>query len=76
MRLAAPQACANAETMQNPFTPMNDSTRLSRRNFLQRSAKAAGAALAFPGLIPASALGRNGTTPPSERITIDRKSVV
>lgn len=38
--------------------------RLNRRQFLRRSA----AALAFPTLIPASALGRGGVRPPSERI--------
>ena len=41
--------------------------RVSRRHFLKRAA-AAGAALAMPTIIPASALGRNGTVAPSERI--------
>ncbi|NUQ69701.1 MAG: Gfo/Idh/MocA family oxidoreductase [Chthonomonadales bacterium] len=40
--------------------------RLTRRDFV----KAAGAAAAMPAIIPASALGRQGKTPPSERITI------
>ncbi|MBI5386737.1 MAG: Gfo/Idh/MocA family oxidoreductase [Verrucomicrobia bacterium] len=40
---------------------------LSRRSFLQRAAVAA-AAITAPTLIPASALGRDGTVPPSERI--------
>jgi predicted dehydrogenase len=43
--------------------------RLSRRRFL-KVAGAAGAALAMPTFIPASALGRDGRPPPSERITV------
>jgi len=43
--------------------------RLSRRSFLKITG-AAGAALAFPTFIPASALGRDGRPPPSERITL------
>jgi hypothetical protein len=42
---------------------------LSRRQFLRR-ATAAGGALAAPLLIPASALGRDGSSPPSERIVM------
>lgn len=42
---------------------------LSRRRFLKVTA-AAGAALAFPTIIPASALGRDGSTAPSNRITL------
>src|SRR5271154_2116278 len=43
--------------------------RLSRRRFL-RLTGAAGAALAFPTFIPATALGRGGKPAPSERITV------
>ena len=43
--------------------------RQTRRAFLRKSAGTA-AALAAPVVVPASALGREGTTPPSERITI------
>ncbi|HOW68385.1 MAG TPA: Gfo/Idh/MocA family oxidoreductase [Candidatus Paceibacterota bacterium] len=42
---------------------------LTRRQFLTRSAMAAGAVVA-PCLIPASALGRSGVVPPSERIVM------
>ena len=42
---------------------------LTRRRFLKRVAMAAGA-VPLPYLIPASALGRNGTVPPSERIVM------
>lgn len=42
---------------------------LSRRRFLKHAALA-GSALAAPCLIPASALGRNGAVPPSERIVL------
>ncbi|MBN2506752.1 MAG: Gfo/Idh/MocA family oxidoreductase [Verrucomicrobia bacterium] len=40
---------------------------MSRRRFLKQAALAGGA-IAVPGLIPASALGRDGAVPPSERI--------
>jgi predicted dehydrogenase len=50
---------------------MNNDNRmtLSRRSFLTRGAMAA-SAVALPCLIPASALGRGGTVPPSERIVM------
>ncbi|MGZ4963551.1 MAG: Gfo/Idh/MocA family oxidoreductase, partial [Limisphaerales bacterium] len=44
-------------------------TQFSRRKFL-RTSMALGAALAAPTIIPASALGRNGTKAPSERINM------
>ena len=43
---------------------------VSRRGFLKASAAASAAALAAPTIIPASALGRDGATAPSERITL------
>jgi predicted dehydrogenase len=45
------------------------STKLTRRQFLTRGAMVA-SAMAVPSLIPISALGRNGTVPPSERIVM------
>ncbi len=45
------------------------SPTLSRRQFLGRTALAGGA-LALPWLVPASALGRDGAVPPSERIVL------
>ncbi len=50
---------------------MNDhsSTTLTRRRFLARGTMAAGAA-ALPWYVPASALGRGGAVPPSERIVM------
>jgi predicted dehydrogenase len=48
---------------------MNDSafkTKVTRRKFLA----AAGAAIAMPTIIPLSALGRDGKTAPSERVTV------
>ena len=42
-------------------------SNITRRQFLSRATLAAGA-VALPSLIPASALGRNGFVPPSERI--------
>ena len=41
----------------------------SRRKFLQ-GVSAAASAMAIPGLIPASALGKGGTVAPSERIIV------
>jgi predicted dehydrogenase len=43
--------------------------RSTRRTFLRRTAMSAGA-VAAPMIVPASALGLNGTKPPSERITM------
>ncbi len=43
--------------------------RLPRRRFLQ-GAMAAGAALVAPQVVPGTALGKDGTLPPSERITL------
>ena len=42
----------------------------SRRLFLKRTLAASGGALALPYMIPASALGRDGATAPSERIVM------
>ena len=44
--------------------------KTSRRKFLKRSAQTAIAALTFPNIIPSSVLGKSGTIPPSERITM------
>ncbi|MBI5387220.1 MAG: Gfo/Idh/MocA family oxidoreductase [Verrucomicrobia bacterium] len=49
---------------------MKTTTALTRRDFLTRTAAATGAALAFPTLIPASALGADGAVAPSNRITV------
>lgn len=59
--------------MTSPLTSQttNHSTgQLSRRAFLGGSLSAAGAALAIPYFVPASALGLGGTVAPSEKITI------
>ena len=48
---------------------MNSAHRVSRRHFLKASA-AASSALAFPAIIPASALGKGKRPAPSERITL------
>ncbi|SPE62870.1 putative Oxidoreductase domain protein [Verrucomicrobia bacterium] len=45
-------------------------TKGTRRRFLQQTATALGGAIAAPAFVPASALGRDGTVPPSERITM------
>ncbi len=43
---------------------------LSRRQFLKRTAGLSAAAVAFPMIIPGSALGKNGATAPSNRIVM------
>lgn len=43
--------------------------KISRRTFIKRSAQF-GAAIGFPAVIPASALGRSRKLPPSERVNI------
>ena len=48
---------------------MKEKTSFSRRGFM-KGAAAAGAAVAFPALVPASALGANGFVAPSNRIVI------
>jgi predicted dehydrogenase len=49
---------------------MTHLNQYSRRQFLRRSSMALGLTLAAPTLVPASALGRDGTTAPSERINM------
>ena len=48
----------------------NKATQLPRRQFLKSTASAAGAAVLAPTIIPASALGRDGAVPPSERVVV------
>jgi predicted dehydrogenase len=43
---------------------------MNRREFLSAAGKTAAFAAAMPTIIPASALGADGTTPPSEKITV------
>lgn len=54
--------------MKTPRTPNPNKQLDSRRDFLRKTAAAAGIC-AFPAIVPASALGR-GRTAPSNRITI------
>lgn len=49
---------------------MNDVHLFSRRQFLRQSSIALGTVLAAPTLIPASALGGNGSAAPSQRINM------
>jgi predicted dehydrogenase len=42
----------------------------SRREILRKTIQASTAGLAFPAIVPASALGRSGSVAPSERITL------
>lgn len=48
---------------------MSNPIRFVRRDFISATAKAS-LAFAIPTIIPATALGRNGTTPPSEKIQL------
>src|SRR6266702_1259994 len=49
---------------------MQPAPTITHRRFLPQSAAALGATLTAPAIVPASVLGRNGTLPPSERITM------
>ena len=49
---------------------MNSALAVTRRQFLRQTTTALAAAVATPAIIPASALGRGGAMPPSERITM------
>jgi predicted dehydrogenase len=42
----------------------------NRRQFLKRAAGVAGASVAFPYIVPSSALGLNGAVAPSDRVTL------
>jgi predicted dehydrogenase len=44
--------------------------KTTRRGFLKKTTALAGAAVTFPAIIPASALGREGATAPSNRIVM------
>jgi len=58
------------EVTDTPVTPESrSSSRPTRRAFLGQSLVAAGG-LAFPQIIPATALGRDGAVAPSERIVL------
>ena len=45
-------------------------TSVSRRRFIKASLSVAGAAIAAPTIIPASALGKDGAVAPSERVVV------
>ena len=49
---------------------MNIRRRVTRREFLRRTAGVAGSALALPYIVPSSALGKGGSVAASNRITI------
>src|SRR5512135_2886977 len=61
---------ANPAARQSDLPPSSShSASLTRRGVLKRAAAATGAVVA-PCLIPGSALGLDGTVPPSERIVL------
>jgi predicted dehydrogenase len=49
---------------------MSNALKADRRQFLSRAAGFAGASLAFPHIVPSTALGRGGAVAPSERVTL------
>ena len=59
----------NLPPEHSPAPASTSAAALSRRRFLQRAALATGA-VAVPTLIPGSALGLNGSVPPSGRIVL------
>ena len=52
------------------FIAMSSSVKGNRRDFIRRSAFTSAGLLAFPSLVPASALGLDGTVAPSNRIAL------
>ncbi len=59
----------NSATTKAANRPSDEGTGQNRRQFLKTAAKA-GTLLALPQIIPSSALGKDGTVAPSERITL------
>jgi predicted dehydrogenase len=49
---------------------MSNKSQTNRRQFLRRAAGVAGASLAFPYIVPSSALGVDGAVAPSDRVTL------
>jgi predicted dehydrogenase len=49
---------------------MSDESKTGRRQFLKRTAGVAGASMAFPYIVPGSALGFDGALAPSDRVTM------
>ena len=49
---------------------MNPGHYISRRGFLKKSTGFAGAAIAFPYIVPSSVLGKAGNVAPSNKITM------
>src|SRR5579872_2373174 len=47
-----------------------NATRIHRRGFLKTALSTGAAAFAAPMIVPASALGRGGSVPPSERVIV------
>ncbi|MHC4675118.1 MAG: Gfo/Idh/MocA family protein, partial [Planctomycetota bacterium] len=56
--------------IQNGYLKALPLETISRRQFLKRSTVAVTAAIAAPYVIPSSVLGKAGSIPPSERITM------
>ena len=49
---------------------MSHESKTDRRRFLKKAAGAAGASMAFPYIVPASALGLNGAVAANDRVTL------
>jgi predicted dehydrogenase len=49
---------------------MTKKTKTNRREFLEKTIGVAGATMAFPYIVPSSALGLNGAVAPSDRVTM------
>jgi predicted dehydrogenase len=52
------------------YTKMSQPKKINRRNFFAKMAAGAGAAITIPYIIPSSALGKDGTVAPSNRIVM------
>ena len=69
MRFREQRAAHFALTMVERERTLSAKRKITRRGFLQGAALTAGA-ISFPEIVPACALGRNGTVAPSNRITL------
>ncbi|MHC4213512.1 MAG: Gfo/Idh/MocA family protein [Planctomycetota bacterium] len=49
---------------------MNEQRQISRRSFLKKTSALTAGAVAFPYIVPSSAMGRSGTIAPSNRIVM------
>src|SRR6267378_2290951 len=69
--LLTPDLCSDENRSIDPERmKLNRPPVFTRRHFVRQTATALGAVIAAPTIVPSSVFARNGTVPPSERITM------